>query len=336
MRLFWQAFQATRDFCKSLLILKEFINRYTMKKVILAAGFAATLVFAGCEGKGGSTIGNGVDTTKTDTVVAHVPVAPKYNSPEGAVSDGEYLYVSNLGVERAPSVKDGDGRIMKLNMEANDWLDKDKWSAIKLDAPKGMGVIGRTLYVTDIDRVVAIDLDKVEQIGVVDFSGTKTSFLNDIAVMNDSTLLVSATDLNAIFKVNVHAMTFEKMKTGKLNGPNGLVYSSEDGKIYCAEYGSKANAAGRILTIDINSGAIKQIGEHTGGLDGLALNADGGLLFTDWNIAHLAKADKDNGGAVTELSDSIQGPADFYFEVKTKRKFVPAMLEDTLYIVTAE
>lgn len=308
-----------------------------MKLTFLCSSALLMLLLFSCEsGKSGNT-NNGTDSVKIDTVVvAPEPVAPIYNSPEGAVSDGEFLYVSNLGVERAPSVKDGDGRIMKLNMEANDWLDKDKWAALKLDAPKGMGVIGRTLYVTDIDRVVAIDLDKVEQKGVVDFSSVKTSFLNDIAVMNDSTLLVSGTDVNAIFKVNVNTMAFEKMKTGKLNGPNGLVYSSEDGKIYCVEYGSKANAAGRILAIDANSGAIKQIGEHTGGLDGLAMNSDGGLLFTDWNIAHLAKVGMDNGSKVTELSDSIQGPADFYFDVKTKRKYVPAMLEDTLHIVTVE
>ncbi len=44
--------EATRDFCKSLLILKEFINRYMSEKVILAAGFAATLVCGAVKAKG--------------------------------------------------------------------------------------------------------------------------------------------------------------------------------------------------------------------------------------------------------------------------------------------
>lgn len=290
-----------------------------------------------CESNKGNATTSSSDSTHTDTVaVVPAVVPPVYNSPEGAASDGEFLYVSNLGVEREPSKKDGDGRIMKLNMDATNWIDKEKWNAIRLDAPKGMAIVGKSLYVTDIDRVVCIDLKKTEQQSVIDFSRFGTKFLNDIAVKNDSTLLVSATDLNAIFVVDIRNQSFMKMKTGELNGPNGLVYSSEDNKIYCVEYGSKANPAGRILAIDGNTGAIRQIGTHTGGLDGVALNADGSLLFTDWNIAHLAKMGMTRGNEVVQINDSIQGPADFYYDIPTGRKYVPAMLEDTLHIVTAQ
>ncbi len=304
-----------------------------MKNVILGALALFLVTILGCETKSGSATGNDTDSTKADSVAPPQLVTPEFNSPEGVASDGEFIYVSNVGVKLEPMEKDGDGRIMKLNPAATDWIDKDKWAAIKLDAPKGMAIIGKTLYVTDIDRVVVIDLKKTEQLFVYDFARFNTKFLNDLAVMNDSTLLVSATDANAIFKINLKDQTFEKMKTGELNGPNGMVYASEENKIYCVEYGSEKKPKGRVLAIDGKSGAVKQLGTHTGGLDGVALTADGSLMFSDWGTAHLEKLNLQTGAITEVVSDSIQGPADFYYDTATKKTFLPRMMENKLSIL---
>lgn len=305
----------------------------TLKQFSWALLLGAALV-ASQSCNGSAQGGDGTDTTKTDTTPpVPQPVAPIFNSPEGVASDGEFIYVSNVGVKLEPQTKDGDGRIMKLNMAANDWIDKDKWAAIKLDAPKGMAIIGKRLWVTDIDRVVEIDLKKVEQSYVYDFSRFNAHFLNDLAVKNDSTLLVSATDINAIFQINLKDQNFEKIKTGEINGPNGLAYDSESNKIYCVEYGSDAKPKGRVLAIDANTGATRQVGNHTGGLDGVGFAADGSLLFSDWNAAHVERM-AIPGGTVTEVaSDSIKGPADFYYHIPTKQLFLPCMMENQLLIL---
>lgn len=304
-----------------------------MKKFTYAALLASALVFAACDPKPAGNGGNGTDTTQHDSVPVPQPVAPVYNSPESVTSDGEFMYVSNVGVKLAPMEKDGDGRIMKLNKDCTEWIDKDKWAAIQLDAPKGMAIIGKMLYVTDIDRVVVIDLKKTEQTYVYDFSRFNTSFLNDIAVMNDSTLLVSATDANAIFKINLKDQNFDKMKTGELKGPNGLIYASEENKIYCVEYGVDEKPNGRILAIDGKSGAVRQLGKYTGGLDGVALTADGSLMFSDWDKAHLEKLNMQTGVVTEVASDSIQGPADFYYDVATHKTYLPRMMENQLTIL---
>lgn len=303
-----------------------------MKKLNLLILALVATIWMGCESKTNGNAGNGTDTTAHDSVPAPQLVAPEFNSPEGVATDGEFLYVSNLGLKPEATVKDGDGRIMKVNKDLTNWVDKDKWAAIKLDAPKGMAVVGKMLYVTDIDRVVVIDLKKTEQTYVYDFARFNTSFLNDIAVMDDSTLLVSSTDANAIFKINLKDQNFDKMKTGELNGPNGLVSSSEDGKIYCVEYGSEKKP-GRVLAIDSRSGAIKQLGKHLGGLDGVAITADGALMFSDWNTAHLHKMEIGSGKVTEIASDSIQGPADFYYDVATKKTYLPKMLENAVSIL---
>ncbi len=304
-----------------------------MKNLILGAIALSFSVFLGCESKPAANSGNGGDSTKVDSVPAPQAVAPEFNSPESVASDGEFLYVSNVGVKLEPMEKDGDGRIMKLNMAADNWIDKDKWAALQLNAPKGMVIVGKNLYVADIDRVVAIDLQKVEQTFVYDFAKFNTTFLNDMAVMNDSTLLVSSTDANAIFKINLKTQSFEKMKTGELNGPNGMVYASEENKIYCVEYGSEKKPKGRVIAIDGKSGAVKQLGTHTGGLDGVALTADGSLLFSDWGTAHLEKLNLQTGAVTEVASDSIKGPADFYYDLASKKTYLPKMMENKLSIV---
>ena len=304
-----------------------------MKNLILGAMALSLFILLGCEAKPGKPTGNDGDTTKVDTVPAPQAVVPEYNSPESVTSDGEYIYVANVGVKLEPMAKDGDGRIMKLNMAADNWIDKDKWAAIQLNAPKGMAIVRKNLYVADIDRVVVIDLAKTEQAYVYDFSKFNTTFLNDMAVMNDSTLLVSSTDANAIFKINLKDQSVEKMKTGELNGPNGMVYASEENKIYCVEYGSEKKPKGRVLAIDGKSGAVKQIGTHTGGLDGVALTADGSLMFSDWGTAHLEKLNMQTGVVTEVASDSIQGPADFYYDLASKKTYLPRMMGNKLSIL---
>jgi DNA-binding beta-propeller fold protein YncE len=320
-----------------------------MKPIVGILVVISLFTLTACDPASQKTEGTSNDSTKVDSVaVAPAPVTPMFNSPESAISDGEFLYVANVGMKLEPTVKDGDGRIMKLTMATDNWLDKDKWATIKLNAPKGMAILGRTLYVTDIDRIVAIDLDNVVQTAEYDLlTGLKagetpikldpkkdeTPFLNDLCVKNDSTLLVSAMGLNAIYQLNLNEKNFSKMKTGELNSPNGLVYNSEDNKVYCVEFGEGNKNNGRVLAIDGNTGAIKQLSKYTGGLDGVALGADGSVIFSDWAKAHVEKLDIPKG-IVTEVnSDSIQGPADFYYNSATQKLYLPRMMENKFTVL---
>jgi sugar lactone lactonase YvrE len=305
-----------------------------MNKKILSSIAVAAALFAGCElpRSGSATTGN--DSTKVDSLPpAPAAVAPTYNSPESVISDGKFLYVANVGEKLEPSDKDGDGRIMKLDLAATQWIDKDKWAGIQLDAPKGMAIIGRRLFVADIDRIVEIDLDKAEKTAVYDFAALQTSFLNDLCVKDDSTLLFSATDINALYQLDLKTKEAKKLKTGPLNGPNGLFYAGAENKIYCVEYGSGEKLKGRVLVIDGNTGATRQLGKHVGGLDGVAMTAQGALLFSDWGTAHLEKMDIGTGAVTEIVSDSIRGPADFRYDALTGRAFVPAMMEGKLLVL---
>lgn len=276
--------------------------------------------------------GPGGDGTSPDPAAGPKVVVPHFASPEGAVWDGAHLYISNVGPTLAPTAKDGDGYILRLNADGTAVQDSALFAALKLDAPKGMVVLAHQLYVTDIDRIVGIDLKTVQQSVVIDLSSTGAHFLNDLAVKDDSTLLVSATDLNVIFEVDLQHQTFKKLPATGLNGPNGLLYNSEEGKIYCAEYGGDAGD-GRLLRIDALSGKVEVLHQHQGGLDGLVRFRNGNLAFTDWNTKGLHQLDLRTGRLTRMALDSIQGPADIAYSASEDRLWLPCMMENRLLVI---
>ena len=272
------------------------------------------------------------DTTKVDSEVVQ-KLAPTFNSPEGVISDGEFLFVSNVGVKLAPTEKDGDGRIMQLSLDGKEWLEKEKWAAIEFNAPKGMAIVGKMLYVADIDRVVEIDLKTISQNYVYDFSRFGVNFLNDICVKDDQTLYVSATDANAIFEVNLVDQNLGILGTGELRGPNGIVYASEENKIYCAEYGTEDQPNGRLVAIDAENGTVNPLIEHEGYLDGLAMTAAGELLFSDWVDGKLHKMKMTDNSLSIVPFDSVGGPADFHYISGENKVWLPCMQESKLKLV---
>lgn len=84
------------------------------------------------------------------------------------------IYVANI--EGGPDEKDGVGSISKLNT-AGEILERDWVSG--LNAPKGMAVKGDYLYVTDIDRLLEIELSTGEINNT--FEIADAVFLNDAA-----------------------------------------------------------------------------------------------------------------------------------------------------------
>src|SRR5690606_23876579 len=67
------------------------------------------------------------------------------------------LYVSNIAGK--PDSLDGNGFISKVDLMGK--ITDTMWVE-GLDAPKGMGIIEDTLYVTDIDDVVKINIETGE------------------------------------------------------------------------------------------------------------------------------------------------------------------------------
>jgi hypothetical protein len=259
-------------------------------------------------------------------------------APESVVSSGEFLFVSNLGAKVEPSVKDGDGYIAKL--EPNGVIFEEHFLS-GLHAPKGMILSGKTLYVTDIDKVLGFDTTSKQKTFELDFASTKTVFLNDIVALDDKTLAVTATDLGKIFIVWLDEKpSFTELKLkAPVVGANGLIYDFLRKTLYVVGFGN-GKPEGKLFKITLNKDnqVLKQIrvGKLKGFLDGIALLNPNEALVSDWGAlapekGRILRVDLRNGKP-TIVKDTLSGPADFM--LTEDKLLLPEMLKNTLTIST--
>jgi len=115
--------------------------------------------------------------------------------PESVLYDAarDVLYVSNIDGSE-PWADDGKGSIAKIGLDgaviAAEWISG-------LNGPKGMGLHGDFLYVTDNDDVVTIDIDAGEIVNRLPVPGAGQ--INDLSVGADGTIYVTDSGLDQIY-----------------------------------------------------------------------------------------------------------------------------------------
>ena len=248
-----------------------------------------------------------------------------FQAPESVLLDRErnVLYVSNIA--GAPNEKNGAGFISKATPDGT--MLESKWVS-GLNAPKGLAQQGNTLYVSDVDRLVAIDVEAGEINGTWAAEGAQ--FLNDVAVDDTGRVFVSDMMTNRIYVLEDQAMSVFT-KGAELLHPNGL--HIEDGTLTVAAWGQNikddftTETPGHLLTVDLKSKKVTPAGpgKPIGNLDGLEPDGSGGWLATDWIAGALYRIDA-NGNA-TQLLDLNQGSADLEFIQAEKLAIIPMMMD---------
>jgi len=154
-----------------------------------------------------------------------------FDQPESVVSDAEgaHLYVSNIHGQ--PGEKNAQGYISKLT---NDGEVVERHWVKGLNAPKGMGVDGGKLFVTDIDRFLVIDLGSGEILE--QFSPSQAQFLNDVSVSDNGDVYVSDMMGSAIYRYDGEALT-RWIEDDRLMHPNGVL--ADDGSLLVAGWGGR-------------------------------------------------------------------------------------------------
>ena len=270
-----------------------------------------------------------------------VKVIDGFSSPESVIAGpgAERFYVSNVGVKLEPSTKDGDGYISELSADGavieRNFLPADG----VLDAPKGMAVIGRTLYVADIDRVVGFDLGSRGVVFELDFSAEKTVFLNDLAVIDAETLVVSATDIGKVYEISLSGTPRYEVFIDDLPGVNGLYYDAENRRLFAVSFGHGDGFNGSLSVISLahGGGVLQDLTGPVGALDGVMLLDDGRVLFSDW-VAYdktgVMRLYDLNTKVLSEvkLSEEVRGPADFFYDRAAKRLWLPRMMEGKVMV----
>ena len=279
-------------------------------------------------------------TAAAGPAAAAAPIVVKdvgFQTPECVLHDDEsdvYL-VSNInGPETAA---DGNGFISRLDPQGRvldlKWIDGSK-PGQTLDAPKGMALSGQLLYVADITSVRMFDRKTGKGMGKVAISGA--TFLNDLSAAPDGSVWASDSGLSpgkkdlepsgtdAIYRIaNGKAERIAKDKS--LGLPNGLL-ADADGT-WVVTFGS-----GELYRIT-RAGKRESVQKlESGQLDGVSRASDGSFLVSSWERNAILRGHP--GGAFTAAIDGVVSPADFAYDAKGNRVWIPLFTKDAIEIRT--
>ncbi len=224
------------------------------------------------------------------------------NSPESAYFDADsgFVFVSQIAGEGGK--KDGYGWISKLDLSGK--VIKEKW-VTGLSAPKGIRSHKGTLWVSDLDEIVAIDIGKGEISRRVSIPGAK--FLNDLACGPDGTVYVADMLGSRIYQY-ADGKTAVFAEGDELESPNGLLVDGD--RLIVAGWGLTTDfttkTPGRLFSLDLKTKKKTLITSNpTGNLDGVELDGHGGFIVTDWPAGKVL--DIAANGAVTVLLELPKG-----------------------------
>ena len=251
-----------------------------------------------------------------------------FDGPESAFYDvaSGHLFLSH--VAGGGDEKDGIGWISKLTLDGQ--LVELKWFD-GLNSPKGLRSHDGTLWVSDIDRIIAIDIATGNQLKEVQIQGA--AFLNDLAIGPTGTVYVADMVQSAIYQYKDDELSlFDKGE--HLEHPNGLLVVKDT--LYVGAWGTgfhpddfSTDILGHFYSIDIPSKKKTLITtKPTGHLDGVEIDGKGGFIVTDWvngKLFHITSK-----GTVTILQEYEKGVADHAYVLSKRLLLLPHMMNNTL------
>jgi len=234
-------------------------------------------------------------------------------SPESVAQDAKGdIYVSEIGEFN----KDGDGKITRISIDG-----KLSTFASGMDDPKGLTFIGKSLYVTDKNRVLKVEPDgKWTVFGSTMAFPQTPVFLNDITSDDAGNIYVSDSGNlksgGAIFKIaqNKKITLVLDENTPEILAPNGLWIIKND--LYEVDFSS-----GILYKINLKNKSISKIAEGFGGGDGL-IKSGNNFFVSDWKNGKIFKV---QGSKVSLYKDGFTAAADIALSYDNKSIMTPDM-----------
>lgn len=277
--------------------------------------------------------------TVKPTTPFQVADASGFKTPESVRYDAarDLWYVSNINGN--PSEKDGNGFIVRLQadgkaMDSLPFIEGGK-NGVVLNAPKGMALVGDTLWVADIDVVRAFNAKTGAAIASIDIKGAR--FLNDIVAAPDGSIYITDTGVHFDAKGQlshpgpdriVQVIGSEYKTVANFDGapgPNGIAYDAANQRFIINAFASKNFYAWKPGMAKPDS-----IGVGAGAGDGLEVLADGRAIYTSWADSSLSAF---ANGASTTLIKGFANPADIGYDTKRNRVAVPLFNDGRVVIL---
>ena len=253
-------------------------------------------------------------------------------TPESVLDDSaqDVYFVSNIN--GSPLTKDNNGFISRVRpdgaIEVLKFIEGGR-GGVTLNAPKGLAVLGDTLWVADIDVVrafnartgVPVDSVKLDSLGAV--------FLNDIAIAPNGAIYVTDTGIrfddvgnilhpgpDRIFRVGPDRKVTVAVRGDTLGRPNGITLDAVGRRFIVVQYGGKA-----VMAWKPGDRAPSVIAKGVGGFDGVEM-VGGKVVVSSWTDSSITRFDSTQG---TKLISGVPSPADFGYDAKRNRLLIPIL-----------
>ena len=257
------------------------------------------------------------------------------NTPECAIHDekADVYIVSNINGNPLGKDKAGfisrvapSGKILDLK-----WIDGGA-EGVTLNAPKGLAIVGDTLYAADVNAIRKFHRVTGKPTGVIEIKDS--SFLNDLASGPDGKVYVSDTgfggekdpvEASAVYEIGPDDSIKALSKGAEVPNPNGLLVTA-GGLLVCTWN------SGELLWASAKEGRERLVAKlPKNQLDGIVADKDGSLLITSW-AGECVYRHSDKGTSVAV--EGLKEPADPGWDAKRGRLLIPHFKEHTLTIIT--
>ena len=209
----------------------------------------------------------------------------------------------------------GSGYILSLK----DKKEFEVFNKTKLTSPKGMAVLGNTLYVTDQTVIVSYNLKDGKELLRYPIPGAVG--LNDIDVSPDGLVYASDMQGNAIVILDPKTKHGDKFRNPDLQTPNGVYYVQQDTTSLLYIVSFRPNAPVQILNLKTRK--LSVVPNITVSLaDGITRDNDGNWFISSWDAKKVFKY-KPDFSEVTTMTDSFTSPADIYYNRAGKELAIP-------------
>ena len=268
---------------------------------------------------------------------AKVAEATGFITPESVLWDVEQQvwFVSNIN--GSPVAKDGNGVISRLTADgAVDSLNfvLGGRGGVTLNAPKGMALVGDTLWVADIDALRAFNRKTGAPVATIEL-GSQAKFLNDVVLGPDGTIYITdsgflVSDAGAFSHPGpdrIFALKGREVSVAAegawLQAPNGITWDGGRGKYLVVPFGGNT-----LLTWAPGAASGDSIASGPGQQDGVEV-LNGKTIFTSWTDSSVYVMDSTG---MRKLISGVNSPADIGVDQVRGLIAVPLFMENRVEV----
>ena len=253
-------------------------------------------------------------------------------TPESVLDDSaqDIYFVSNIN--GGPLAADNNGFISRVRpdgaIEVLKFIEGGR-GGVTLNAPKGMAVLGDTLWVADITVLRAFNTRTGVPIDSVKLDSLKAVFLNDVAIAPNGAIYVTDTGIrfddvgnvlhpgpDRVFRVGPDRKVTVAVRGDTLGRPNGITLDAVGRRFIIVQYGGKA-----VLAWKPGDRAPSVIAKGAGGFDGVEM-IGGKVVVSSWADSSITRFDSTQG---TKIIAGVPSPADIGYDPKRNRVLIPIL-----------